>query len=128
MLTQSSPALILVRLSDVMARPRWALTLRTPGMDRSSRLARVVIRLMAGWEAPALPSQRTTRSVSLKFGSSDSWRRNGMDAIPATSTAQTATKAGSGVRAAHPKAAPYIARSVPESLLSMDQVERLHAR
>ena len=49
-----------------------ALTLRTPGIDRNSRLASVVIRLMAGWDALELPSQRTTRSFSLKFGISDS--------------------------------------------------------
>src|SRR5438445_4382118 len=102
MLTQSSPALIFFRLSDRMARPILALTLRTPGTDRNSRLPRVVIRLMAGWEAQELPSQRTTRSDSLRVGSSDSGRRNGTDWRPATTTAQTATKAGRGVRTAHP--------------------------
>ncbi len=72
MLTQSSPELIVVSLSDITARPTWALTLRTPAIDRSSRVARRVIRLIPGWEGLVLPSQRTTRSVSLKFGSKDS--------------------------------------------------------
>src|SRR5438034_4529017 len=106
MLTQSSPALIFFRLSDRMARPILALTLRTPGTDRNSRLASVVIRLMAGWEALELPSQRTTRSFSLKLGISDSWRRNGANAKPRATTAQTPTKAVLGVRAAHPNSAP----------------------
>src|SRR5213592_2461589 len=106
MLTQSSPELTFFRLSDRMARPILALTLRTPGMDRNSRLASVVMRLMAGWEALELPSQRITRSFSLKFGISDSWRRNGIDARPRTTRTQSATKAGRGVRVAHPNSAP----------------------
>src|SRR2546430_10288147 len=106
MLTQSSPEFIFFRLSDRMARPILALTLRTPGMDRNSRLASAVIRLMAGWEALELPSQRITRSFSLKLGISDSWRRNRAAARPRATTAQTATKAVRGVRAAHPHSAP----------------------
>ena len=58
--------------------PHMGVTLRTPGRARRLLLAMVAMRLMAAWEALELPSKRTTRSVSLKSGSRDSWRRSGI--------------------------------------------------
>ena len=66
----------------------WAPKLRTPGMARSSLLARVVMRTISGCEVSGLVTQCIKKSRSLKSGSSE-WPSNGQMPMPLTVTSAT---------------------------------------
>ena len=59
-------------MSESTARPTWALTVRTPGIDRSSRVAWLAIRFIAGCEVPGAASTSTSRSRSWSVGMNES--------------------------------------------------------
>jgi hypothetical protein len=99
MLTHSSLESTLTIWSEVMARPTWAPTSRTPWICFSSLLACVVIRVISGWEVPGAPFRRISRSVSLNEGAR-SWLSSGTIARPtsiSTRPAAPATSARPGV-------------------------------
>ncbi len=73
----------------------WEPKLRTPGMDRSSRLPRSTIRTSSGWEVPGAVTQCIRKSRSLKVGNRDS-PSEGTTAIPAATTTATVAYAHRG--------------------------------
>ena len=75
----------------------WAPKLRTPGMARSSLLARTVTRYISGCDVPGGVSQCIRKSRSLNEGSSDC-PSNGQTATPATTAAPVARYTGRGAR------------------------------
>jgi len=71
--------------------------LRTPGMARSSLLARVVMRNISGSEVSGEVTQCIRKSRSLNAGSNEC-PSNGQTTIPARVTTATVMNAGRGVR------------------------------
>ena len=73
----------------------WDPKLRTPGMDRSSRLARVAMRRSSATDVPGLVIQCIKKSRSLNCGNSDS-PSHGNTATPANMMRAVAMKTGRG--------------------------------
>ena len=73
--------------------------LRTPGMARSSLLARMVMRDMACSEVPGFSTQCIKKSYSLKLGR-NSWPSSGTSSIDPTATpvSDQATRLGRASR------------------------------
>ena len=67
MLIQISPEFTPTTWSAVTARPTCAPTLRTPSTERSSTVARDVIRFISGRDVPGVAFHRLMSSVSLIF-------------------------------------------------------------
>ena len=75
------------RWASAVKNPMWAPTSRTPGIERSSRLAWAMIRLISGSDAPGAASQWISRSMSLSVGVSarpPSWGRSASAAASGT--------------------------------------------
>ena len=92
----------------------WAPKLRTPGIARSSLLARTVTRYISGCDVPGGVSQCIRKSRSLNEGSSDC-PSNGQTAIPATTAAPVARYTGRGARMIRSRVPWYFRCSHPTS-------------
>ena len=96
-MTHISPEPLPATWSEVMARPTWPPTSRTPGSARISAAARLVMRCISGSDVLGVASQWTTSSRSLKVGRSAALR-NGSTASPTTTKPASVISAGRGVR------------------------------
>ena len=92
MVTQISPESMPTTWSDVMARPTCAPTFVTPGIVRSSAVARETTRLISGRDVPGAPSHWISRDRSRNAGASDppSW---GATRAPTATTPTVTTTA-----------------------------------
>ena len=95
MLTHIAPEFTPTTWSAVTARPTWVPTFRTPGMDRSSAVAWLVILFISGSDVPGAAFQETSSSVSFSDGDMAGVRK-GSATSPATTIAPTPTYAQRG--------------------------------